>query len=244
MHKFFEYLFTPLTFRPVKAISPAITGEISNLLLHSFMQPNLQFLFDPTKYERIKSPTQKQFEKANLDIMLACLSIVKDAFHKLHTLIFPLFKPGEMDKNQPAISMISFMKQGFIRLHPSFCRRATRSRFKLITPTDEYIYIKKLNEKKRPSNVRTKANDLILFQIANSIAKHKYPNVFFGYTVTPDYSKLTGIYAVCISGKDLVWYSDLNTLYNKAQAKLVNINTSGTKLKPGTVKIKPGKQKE
>ncbi len=194
------------------------------------MQTNLQFLFDLSKFEKRKTPIQSEFEETNLELLLAFKQIVYDSHSKLHSYIHTLFRPGEMDRNQSAVSMSSFMRQGIL--------------FKLISPNNENIYIKKLDHKKRPSNIQTINNNLIIFQLTKS-SKDVQPNIFLGYTANENYSIITGIYAVCIEGKAVKWITNISLLGGSAQAQLESITPIGgsPKLKDGIVKLKKSKKK-
>lgn len=208
------------------------------------MKTNLPFLFDPSKFERLKTPDQKQFETANLNLMLAFEDIVYDAHDQFHNKVLSLFKWGEMDKMLPAVAMISFIRQSFIRDYPSYCREATNQRFRLITDNGEYIYLKKLDDNKKPSNIETQSNNLILYQVTDD-SSNKRPNVFFGYTTTEEYSKITGVYAVCLKGEQLMWVTNISNLRSSMGGLVATVTTpTEPVLKPGIVKLKKKNQTE
>ncbi len=206
------------------------------------MSTNLPNLFDLFKFEKRKTPLQQDFEQANMLFLLAFKRIVETSFQNLHSKIFTMFKPYDMDKNMPAVATISFIRQEIIQNFPEYCRSATPARFRLVTPTNEYIYIKKLDDNYRPSNIQTGENDLIMNQLTVS-KKDKGPNIFVGYTSTHGNSSLTGIYAVCIDGPNLIWRTDISDLSRDNQAPLVGIKPKGPEptLKPGIVKIRKEK---
>jgi hypothetical protein len=205
------------------------------------MNTNLQLSFDFTKFPRRTGVAQADFEAANKKLLLFFRLLVYEAHLDLHRKIFSLFKPRDMDRNMPAVSMISFIRQGILKHFQSYCPKATKKRFKLITPNLECILIKKLNNKLRPSNIDTTNNKLIINQRTDEQAD-KLPIIFLGYTALPDFSRITGIYAVCIKGKEILWRTDINELGD--QSLLYPILPKGTdpNLKDGIVKIKKTKK--
>lgn len=204
----------------------------------------VQDLFGNSMPEKRKTPSQKQFEKENLDLLLAFLEIVNDSFRLLNNQIFTLIPPGGgMDNKMPSITLISFIRTHIIQQFPYYCGKATKSRFKLVTPTKDNIYLKKLNPRKRPSNRKSKANDLILYQLTKS-NEDKGGNVFLGYTTDKMFSQALGVYAVCLDGKDLVWESNIVDLAKKQKAKIIRLKKRGEKLalKKTAVPIKTEKE--
>lgn len=206
------------------------------------MNTNLQLSFDFTKFERRKTKAEKDFKEENLSLLVMFRELVLQSHEQLHKSIFKMFLPTDMDKNMPAVSMNSFIRQGLIRLFPMYCFKATKKRFKLITDSRACLFIKKLNKKLRPNNIDTNANKLIINQRTDDSAD-KDPIIFLGYTTPPDFSVITGIYAVCINGKETAWRIDLADLGNSA-ALLTSIKPKGTgpKLKDGIVKVKKQKK--
>lgn len=251
MHKFLKKIFTkklenysaPPTFRDINNKPRLPAGCIQNNFKSFFMITNLPNLFGFTKLDKRKTPVQKEFERSNLDFLLKVREIIYESFQDLHTKVFSLFGPSDMDKNMPAVAMISFIRKGIIKYFPDYCRTATRKRFKLVTPNNEYVYVKKLDDNMRPSNIETNANNIILHQLTTD-KKDKGPNIFVGYTTTSDYSTLTGIYAVCIDGDTVVWRTDISDLYNDQAGAVVTMKPVGTppKLKSGVVKVRRTKK--
>jgi len=140
--------------------------------------------------------------------------------------------------------MISFIRQAIIKKYPNYCSKATKRRFKLFTPNNEWIFLKKLRNNRRPSNIETAANNIILHQYTEN-ERDKAPNIFLGYTEANGYSMITGIYAVCIDGKDILWHTDISTLEIRETGILVSTKpkNDGPKLKDGVVKVKKTKRK-
>ncbi|HMH22646.1 MAG TPA: hypothetical protein VK563_12760 [Puia sp.] len=195
------------------------------------MQSNLLDLFEMAKPEKRKTPEQKQFEKENLALLLAFKEIVSDSFRMLHDHIFTLIKPGGgMDNKMPSVTLISFIRTYIIQKFPAYCGKATKSRFKLVTPTQNNIYLKKLDFKRRPSNRKSTANDLIMYQLTKS-NKDKGGNVFLGYVTDKVFSRVLGIYAVCLDGKECLWECDILALARKQETKVIRMKKRGEKLK-------------
>lgn len=206
------------------------------------MSTKLMYLFDPAKYARLTVPEQEKFQKENENLMFAMEDAVYDALKSYQKEILPLFRRGGMDNNMPAVSMISFIKQAFITRFPQYCREATKARFRLITDSGEHIYLKKLNRKKRPQNIPTENNNRILYQVTDH-SKTNRPNVFFGYTCTNNYSSITGVYAICIKGEEIVWVTDISSLRQSAIVTSLDQPTAPV-LKEGVVKLKSKSERE
>lgn len=210
-------------------------AHLNSIEMHS----NLPDLFGNTKVEKRKTPSQKQFEKANLALLLAFKEIVFESFQTLHDVIFPLVQSGGMDNKMPSVSMISFIRTQIIRKFPLYCEKATKGRFKLVTPALCNIYLKKLNLRLRPSNHQSRANDLILHQLTQN-NKDRGGNVFLGYVTDKKFSHIIGIFAVCLEGPNLVWKSDIMELAIRQEAKLIRMKRRGDKfkIKPDAMPIK------
>lgn len=208
------------------------------------MYTNVGNLFGDFDFYRQKTPNQKEFESKNKPFLLSFKDIVFEAFENMHQKIFPIFKPSDMDRNMPSVSMISFIRQGIIRKFPLYCRKADRKRFRLVTPTNESLFIKKLDDRFLPSNIQTFENQKILAQCIPG-EKTKGSNVFLGYTVSKYYERLTGVYAVCIYGHSVIWITDISLLGGRSESgTLIPITPKGNepKLKDGIVKVRKTKK--
>ncbi|SMC54449.1 hypothetical protein [Pedobacter africanus] len=199
-------------------------------------------LFDLSQFRKKKAPAQEEFESNNLDILLAFRDIVPRCFERLHKEIFGVIEPVSQDKNLPAVVMSGFMRGELIKLFPEACRNATTQRFQLAGTKNEQIFIKKLDERRRPSNIPTVDSVLIYNQRSKSMADTT-PNIFLGYTATDDWSGFTGTYAVCIDGDKTVWESDLSMLCDNRGSLIVKMPVEPVapktpKIKEGVVKIK------
>lgn len=203
------------------------------------MNTKVSLLFDLASFEKRKTPEQNQFEETNKQLLLEFNDFVEKGLKRLHKVIFEQIEPESQDNKLPAIAMSGFIRGEFIRNYSSYCRKATRLRFKLITDNGEWIYIKKLDRQKKPSNIETRANNIILHQLT-AINHDKGANIFLGYTEPGDFTKVTGTYAVCIDGEKVQWVSDLSLLESKVQATVENMNpkVKGPSLKVGVVKLK------
>lgn len=209
------------------------------------MDTNLPLLFDISKFEKRKTPTQEAFEDANMQLLFIFHAAVYKAHERLHNEVLTLVRPSALDRNMPAVAMSCFIRDVLIQKFPEYCAKATKSRFKLVTPNGEWAFIKKLDSNKRPQNIETHTNELILNQVTKD-AKDKAANVFLGYTAKGDNSKITGVYAVCIEGKKQHWLTDITTLLSKNQTTVTQFQNhkKQTKLKEGTVKLKKRKNKD
>jgi hypothetical protein len=209
------------------------------------MNTNLPSLFDLSKLEKRKTLSQKSFEQKNPDLLSAFSYAVFDSFKTFDGKMRSLVRPGGMVNSWPAASINSLIRSAMIEQFPAYCEKATKTRFKLVTD-DQNVYFKKFNYRRRPTNRKSKANDLILYQLTNS-NKDKGGNVFFGYTTDPVYSAPLGVYAICIEGDKLLWECDILDFLRKYEAaKLVRMTpkTKKTGLKAGTVTVKKKKTKK
>jgi hypothetical protein len=200
---------------------------------------NLNTLFDFSKFEKRKPIEQKQFEKANAQLLRDFREFVPTCFEKLHKKVLANIEPIDQDRNLHAVVMNGFLKGQFIRKYPHLCYKATRQRFRLFVDNTN-VFVKKLDEKtKFPSNIPTDQSLMIYNQLTDSTSD-KHTNVFLGYTVREDWSKITGVYAVCIEGEEIIWISDLNT-FGEEQSTTPVIPMGPTPIKP---KVKPGVKKK
>jgi hypothetical protein len=208
------------------------------------MAANLQQEFEFSNSGKRKTPKQKQFEKTNMSLLLKFKEHVAEAHQKLHRNIFTEFTPAAMDKNLPAVAMVSYLRLFMIRDFPQLCGYATPSRFKLKTVDSNWVYLKKLDERFRPQNIETDENERIIHQVTSD-RSDKGANIFFGYTEANQYGEITGVFAVCIDGDEEVWRIDIIRLDNdnREEAKLEPIKpkSGGPKLKDGA-KIRRAKR--
>jgi hypothetical protein len=202
---------------------------------------NVQLLFDLSKFERRITPSQQEFEEKNMELLLAFKGFVPQCFKEMHGIL-SIIEPTAQDKILPAVLMSGLLRGKFIKNYPENCRKATKKRFKLIGGNYEWLYVKKLDRRKRPSNIATKSSLLILNQRSTS-KQDKSPNVFLGYTVSSDWSEYTGVYAVCIEGSEILWLSDISLLGGSSLTRNIEVtpNNPGPKLKDGIVKVKTKK---
>ena len=204
----------------------------------------LNTLFDFSKFEKRKTPDQKQFEAANKQLLIDFKNFVPVCFKNLHKKVLSSIEPIDQDKNLHAVVMSGFLKGQFIRKYPHYCFKATKQRFKLCIDYTN-VYIKKLDEKKKlPSNIPTDESLMIYNQLTDT-DKDKSANVFLGYTVTDDWSQITGIYALCIEGEEIIWISDLKDFGEQPQTLVVTMKPTPTapKVKEGAKKKRNDKTK-
>jgi len=125
--------------------------------------------------------------------------------------------------------MISFIKKKLIERFPFYCVNATMSRFKLTLPSGEFVYVKKLDDKKRPSNIETVENNEILFQVTKD-KRDTAGNIFIGYNCQ-SYSSVDAVYVVCLKGDELVWHQNILELQKSERAKIVDFSLTQKNVK-------------
>lgn len=198
----------------------------------------LNTLFDFTKFERRKTLEQQEFEQNNKQLLIDFKNSVPECLKDLHKKIFASIEPIDQDKNLPATAMNGFLSGQFKRKYPHYCYKATKQRFKLYIG-DVSIYIKKLDEKsKLPSNIPTDESLKIFNQLTDSDSDDGC-NIFLGYTVTDDWSRITGIYAVCLKGDVLLWKTDLNNFEEDSLTPIIPIRPT-----PKAPQVKDGAKRK
>ncbi len=196
-------------------------------------------LFDFSMFEKRKEIDQDDFEKNNKLLILSFIDGVNHSFEKLHTVVLKAIEPIDQEKNLCAIVMSGYLAGFFKRKHPELCIKATKQRFKLLVDKTN-VYVKKLDEQtKLPSNIPTDESIKIYHQLTDT-EKDKQCNIFLGYTVNEEWSMITGIYAVCIEGSQLLWISDLNNFGDETATPVLPItpNPILPKVKIGVKKIR------
>lgn len=103
----------------------------------------------------------------------------------------------------------------------------------------EYIiFFKKLEKNFRPQNIKTKNSEKLFNQLALPM-EEPTPIVWIGYQTDKDYSEITGIYAISLTGDDINWISDLTM-----ERTLVNVEfKTNTDSDVSRVRIKKIKKK-
>ncbi|MFT3932792.1 MAG: hypothetical protein QM726_04175 [Chitinophagaceae bacterium] len=198
----------------------------------------VKLLFDFSKYEELKEVDQQKFEEENKQLFPEIVKAVTHSFKMLHTVVLKRIAPVDQDKNLCAVVMSGYLCGYFKKYFPQLCSRATSQRFKLWV-NNTSVYIKKLDEKtKRPSNIPTDESMKIFNQLTDNADEKAY-NIFFGYTTTDSYSMITGIYAVCFKGEDLLWFTDLNSFGTESATPTVPITPL-----PSAPRVKPSVKKK
>jgi hypothetical protein len=202
------------------------------------MNTNLNTLFDFTKWPKRKPTSQRQFESENREIISSFIPAVHSSFKKLHTIVLKAIEPIDQSNLLPAIVMSGYLNGFFKRRYMHLCGKATKQRFRLLL-NDTYVYVKKLDEKtKLPSNIPTDESLRIYFQLTNT-EQDKNCNIFFGYTVNEAWSMITGIFAVCIEGNEVLWLSDLNDIQDSLSSPVTPLPP-----KPNKPKLKPNAKRK
>jgi hypothetical protein len=199
---------------------------------------NLNTLFDFSKFEKRKTANQNVFEKVNDQMLIDFKNFVHLCFKNLHKKILSVIEPIDQDNNLHAVVMSGLLKGQFKRKYPHYCHKATNQRFRLFIDYTS-LYIKKLDEKtKLPSNIPTDISLMIYNQLTDSTSDSGC-NVFLGYTVNEDWSMITGIYAVCIEGENILWISDLKNFGEEEQSPVITMRP-----KPKAPKVKEGAKRK
>jgi len=194
-------------------------------------------LFDLSKFEKRRTSSQDEFEKNNHNLLIDFPEMVHLGHKRLHDDILSKIELRSRDNKLNATAMSGFLRGQLIEKYPNYCAKATKSRFKMHNDKSEWIFVKKLTSKKRPANIPTIANQVIINQLTDSDSDTQQ-NVFLGYTASKNLSHITGIYAVCIDGNKILWISDLIQYAKKEKLNPSIDITKQTKLKEGIVKIK------
>ncbi len=199
---------------------------------------NLNMLFDFSKFEKRKTANQIDFEQQCRQMLIDFRNFVPVCFKNLHRKVLSVIEPIDQDKNLNAVVMSGLLKGQLIRKYPQYCHKATKQRFKLYIDYTS-IYIKKLDEKtKLPSNIPTDESLMIYNQLTDS-NNDIGCNIFLGYTVKDDWSMITGIYAVCIEGENILWITDLRNFAEEEQLPIITLRP-----RPNTPKVKSGAKKK
>lgn len=198
-------------------------------------------LHDLWNYEPRKLAIQKEVEQKNEALLCRFVELVDNSFKRLHKEIYSVIKPEHRDKNLAAVVMSGYLQGDLSYEYPMFCAHSTKQRFKMKINGSEWVYVKKLNEKRKPSNVKTNANDKILMQLSDSDSDVE-PNIFLGYIADESMLEAKEILAVYIQNGTVVWCSDLRDLVKsvakrKPNQHLLNEEAS-IQIKSNVVKLK------
>lgn len=168
-------------------------------------------LFNPDDFIARPLPEQEEFETENLDFLSDFPEIIDKAFERTQKEL-DRKSPLSINKNWFANTMngniISFIAQKHYRL----LRQTGRGCFYLNLSDRFEVYVKKLNNRTfMPSYNHSITSEAMINQRA---LPHQVPLpvIYVGYTCDKRNSVITGCYAVCIKGKDLIWRTDLVAL--------------------------------
>lgn len=197
--------------------------------------------FNPADYEPRKSADQSKFEINYGDILYAFPEMVDTAFERLNKEIYPQVEPISRDKNMAPIMISGFLKGQIVSRFPVYCGVATNTRFRIQKENFEFIYVKKLDKKKKPSNIETQNSEMILHNVFSDLQDTSEANVFLGYISDHANTYAIEIHAVYLINKQVVWSTDLRDFVAKQNslANTVQItNNQQMALKDGTVTLK------
>lgn len=200
-------------------------------------------LFNEADFEVRKPANQKDFEERYKNVLLAFPAMVDRAFLRLNMQIFANIEPESRNRNLAAVSISGFLQGAMVKTFPDYCHyfiNHNGSRFKMRKENYEWLFVKKLDDNKRPSNIETDTTLKIMKQLSES-SMDLHANVFLGYVASDDNSFADAIYAVYIVDKKVEWFTDLRGFVEKnSSGDVINPVTAPvpTELKEGTVTIK------
>jgi hypothetical protein len=160
-------------------------------------------LFDVSKFESRKMAAQEEFEELHKEDMKEFLKIFQEAFEMTKAESKSKARHFK-NKNYNANVMNGNIAGLLLERFPNEVKEGPNDRVMFSRNGKFCIYFKKLDDRKMPSNVRTDYVELVAFQ-KTLPGGDKMPIVFVGYTVSDDWSELTGVYAVYIQGKKREW---------------------------------------
>lgn len=198
-------------------------------------------LFDLSDFEKRKLPSQNDFESMNENLLIQFQKIITDAFIRMNEEHLSHIEPSFRNKNLNATLINGFVTGKLSELYPERCSTTTGSRFRFKGYGNEWIYIKKLNDKKRPSHVKTLGSTVIENQLSEHGTNDLVPNIFLGYTANDTMTEETGVYAVCMDGDEIRWVTDIfSFIRNKDKQSQVQIKSEpvSAHIKEGLVSIK------
>lgn len=173
-------------------------------------------LFDPSKYEKRKAANQLQFEKNYYTILLKIKSIIDESFQETQKVLAQI-PPACRDKSLFAMLMSGFIN-GYVRQNFPECTSFDVNGRTLLSKDKKFaLYFKKLNNKKRPDNVKTEYSEMLYHQLTMP-GDEKSSVVFVGYTIDETKAAITGYYSVCLEGDEILWTTDISTLGNDNSA--------------------------
>ena len=101
---------------------------------------------------------------------------------------------------------------------------------------DKYmLFIKKVGDDLSPSHNSTKTVLLYENQLTDN-CNDTLPVLYLGYSVTPSWQSVKGIYIVCLSGKKIEWFTDISL--NNEDLVQTRINSLQRDLTEPNVKLK------
>src|SRR6185437_120378 len=126
-------------------------------------------LFDPSDFEARKPANQTDFENRYKDVLAVFPAMVDEAFIRLSRDIYPVVEPASRDRNMMAVLISGFLKGQLVYRFPEYCTHYINnngSRFRLQKENYEWLYIKKLDVNKKPSNIETDNSVKIIKQLS------------------------------------------------------------------------------
>lgn len=163
----------------------------------------LYALFDVSKFETRKTADQEEFEELHRGDLQEFAKIFKEAFSMMKEESAD--KPQHFKNKNYHATVMSGNVAGLLRENfPNAVKDGPHDRLMFSREGKFCLYFKKLDGRKKPSNVRTEYAELVAYQKTIK-GGDKMPIIFIGYTVDDSWSELTGFYAVYIDNGKRVW---------------------------------------
>lgn len=165
------------------------------------------YLFEENQIYRRKTVDQVDFEATMGSFLPDFLEIFEKAFEMT---IEERSKKSRnyLDRNYSAVVNYGNIKGLLFDKYPEYVGFDSKGRLRFQHPK-LVVYFKKLNDELLPSNVETMHSNRLHNQLCLDY-EEPWPVVWAGYTVDKTWCLMTGMFIVCIDGKQKKWFIDLS----------------------------------
>lgn len=180
-----------------------------------------QYLLDLQTYHPRKAADQEKFNETHTEVFKEFKKIVNISFYETKKIVKQI-PTTERNKNLYATLLNGMVCGKMAKAFPDKCKFVDNGRIGCVM-SGTIAYFKKLNSKHKPSHAVTKKS-LALERNLSVPYKNEETVIWMGYTVTKDWSLVTGLYATYLKDDIQQWKTDILDLLSKENKK-VKIST-------------------
>lgn len=195
------------------------------------------FLFSNEEMFCRENVSQSEFEKLFRPFSDSVLNAIENAMAKFKVLREEHPK-GEKSRNFKATTLNSFITEELMNEEMLKWGEITGRKQRVFIEIGKYrLFVKKVDKKLRPANLKTKTVEMYDAQMSED-NEDKIPVLYLGYQLDKNWNNIIDVSIVCRKGDAIEWFLDLSKLITQNEVHRINIDNDKNTEVEVTVKIK------